>query len=246
MLGRSHALSGVVVWVAGSAALSACGVDVLPLVVVAGAGVAAGAALLPDLDHPGSTVARSLGPVSRWAARGVSWLADWVRDRTCAHCATPDSGGHRLLTHTAVGCAGLGLAVAALCALAGGWAAAVVVYLLVGLAVRGLVRRRRRGTFGAAFAGAVAALLVVGLGPPGGWWWLGLPVAVGAFSHALGDALTRSGVPLWWPLRINGCRWLCVGTPRWMRFRTGSWQETWLVGGVLWVALAVSGLSLLV
>ncbi|AEV86840.1 hypothetical protein ACWT_5822 [Actinoplanes sp. SE50] len=59
------------------------------------------------------------------------------------------------------------------------------------------------------------------------WGWL---------AHNLGDALTLSRVPLLWPLRIRGCRWTPVGTPRWMRFRTGSGIET----VVVWM-LAVTG-----
>ncbi|WP_262925695.1 metal-dependent hydrolase [Kocuria atrinae] len=55
--------------------------------VVTGALICAGAALLPDIDHPSGTVARSLPPFSGWLARIVSRL----------------SGGHRRGTHSVIG-----------------------------------------------------------------------------------------------------------------------------------------------
>lgn len=45
--------------------------------------------------------------------------------------------------------------------------------------------------------------------PPGGT--VGLLVALGMVVHSLGDALTSSGVPLAWPVRIDGRRWTLLG-----------------------------------
>jgi membrane-bound metal-dependent hydrolase YbcI (DUF457 family) len=204
--------------------------------------VTAGASLLPDIDHPGSTVARTLGPATRLLARTVSWVADWVRDRTCGCCATPTTGGHRTLTHTAVGAATMGAVVSGTGLLFGRWVAAVVVFCVAALAVRALPRRwRRKGS--AVGVGLVAGLAVLGLPADASWWWVGLAVALGCLVHSLGDALTLSAVPLWWPLRIRGCRWHRCGMPRALRFRTGSRVELWLVvptllavgGGSVWV-----------
>ena len=241
MLGRSHAFSGAVGWVGVCAAGTAFGVEVGPATVLVGAGVAAGFALLPDLDHPGSTVARTLGPVTAGVSRVVSWVADWVQDRTCGCCRDVDSVAHRAGTHTAV----FAVAVGALVSLAGWrWGlpfAAVLVALAVALAVRGMWTRRVRGGWGASFAGLVCGLLLFGLGPVGGWWWLGLPAGFGTLAHSLGDGLTRSAVPLWWPARIRGCRWYRVGSPRWLRFTTGGRVERWVVGPLMVAALFGAG-----
>jgi len=66
-------------------------------------GIGGVAALMPDIDHHGSTITRKLGPLGTllsWVARKVS-LA--VYTLTKSHTDTPAAGGeHRGLTHTAV------------------------------------------------------------------------------------------------------------------------------------------------
>ncbi len=240
MMGRSHAVSGVAGWVGLCAAGSLAGADVAPSAVLIGAGVSAGFALLPDLDHPGSTVSRSLGPVTRLIGRTTSYVADKVQDWTCRCCKDPNTVAHRALTHTAVGALATGALVALAGARRGKRAARVVVFLAVALAVRGIVPTKWRGTFGAALAGAVAAALTAGLGPAAGWWWLGVPAGFGVLAHILGDGATKSAVPLLWPARIRGCRWYPCGSPRWLRFRTGGRRERWLVVPLMVVGLAGS------
>jgi membrane-bound metal-dependent hydrolase YbcI (DUF457 family) len=240
MMGASHAASGVAGWVALCAAGSLAGVDVEPSTVLVGAGVAAGFALLPDLDHPGSTISRSLGPVTGVLARVTSFAADKVQDWTCPCCKDPDTVAHRALTHTAVGAVVTGGLVALAGARLGKPAALVVVFLALALAVRGMVPTKWRGTLGAVLAGAGAAALVFAFGPDAGWWWLGLPAGFGVLAHIVGDGLTKSAVPLLWPVRISGCRWYPCGPPRWLRFRTGGGVERWVVGPLMLAALAGS------
>ncbi|WP_239171135.1 metal-dependent hydrolase [Actinoplanes campanulatus] len=71
-MGRSHALSGGVGWLAGCAALTAAGAAPAPAAVVFGAAIATGMALAPDVDHPKSTIAHSVGHLTRMLAGGVS------------------------------------------------------------------------------------------------------------------------------------------------------------------------------
>jgi membrane-bound metal-dependent hydrolase YbcI (DUF457 family) len=259
MLGKSHALSGTVGWLTGCALLTAAGHTPTALTVAAGAAVSTGAALLPDLDHPESTVARTLGPVTRWAAIGVAATAAHLRGVSCRHClAGRDRGGHRGVTHTAVGAILAGLVTGLLCVFAGKTAALWIVGLSVWLAAHAALSSRTRARIGDMllpgrfrslgkgahrFAAAVGAVLVALASvaaieantSDGGWWWIGLAVFWGCLAHSLGDALTYSAVPLCWPLQIRGCRWTPVGTPRWMRFRTGSRAET----GVVWLLVSV-------
>ncbi len=239
-MGRSHAVSGVAGWVALCAAGSLAGVDVEPSTVLNGAGVSAGFALLSDLDHPGSTISRSLGPLTRGLSRMVSWVADWVQDRTCPCCRDENTVAHRAGSHTLAAVVAVGGLVALV-----GWrwglpGAAVVVGAAVALAVRGILPRRTRGAWGALLAGVVAGGLVFELGPASGWWWLGLPAGFGMFAHVLGDAATLSRVPMLWPVRIRGCRWYPCGSPRWLRFRTGGRVERWLVGPLMVAGLVGS------
>jgi membrane-bound metal-dependent hydrolase YbcI (DUF457 family) len=229
MLGRSHAISGVTGWLTLCAGASLAGHPRQPATIVVGACVAAGGALLPDLDHPQSTVAHTLGPITRLAARATSRLADAIQDATCGHCRDDDHNGHRAATHTALAALLLGAVIAGLCAAGGRPAGLAVVFLSSALGARGALTRRTRGTFGALGVGAAVTAAADWMLPAGPWWWLGAPVAFGCLAHCLGDAITKSGCPILWPLRISGCRWYPVGSPRWLRFRTGSGWESAVV-----------------
>jgi len=233
MMGSSHALSGAVAWLGLCAAAEpVAGLQPDPVTVVAGSAVAAGAALWPDIDHPSSTVARSLGPLTRAAARIISYVSDKVRDNTCGCCATSGTHGHRTLTHTAVFAIATGVGLSLAGSHLGASMAAWVVGLLTGVAVLGL--RSGKGAWTAAvLLGGSAGAAVWQFGGGTDWWWLGIPAGLGTLIHTAGDGLTHHGVPLWWPLRIRGCRWQRVGTPRPLRFRTGGPAEQLVVAAML-------------
>ncbi|HEX5740167.1 MAG TPA: metal-dependent hydrolase [Pilimelia sp.] len=238
-MGRSHALSGAVVWLGACALAAVAGARPTAAAALVGSAVTAGAALLPDIDHPGSVVARSLGPLTRRVATGVAAGAAAVRASSCRCCT--GRGGHRTVTHTLAFALAAGAAASVVCGVGGDVAAAVTAGLAAALAVRGSLRRRTRGAWGALAAAAVVGVSAAALpGPGGGWWWLGVPVGLGCLVHSLGDALTHSAVPLLWPLRLRGCRWRPVGMWAPLRFRTGSTAEAWLVVPAL---LLVGGLS---
>jgi membrane-bound metal-dependent hydrolase YbcI (DUF457 family) len=57
---------------------------------------------------------------------------------------------------------------------------------------------------------------------------LALAVLAGSLSHVLADGLTVAGVPLWWPFRRR--RSVFLGA---LAFRTRSWAEVLVVGGVV-------------
>src|SRR5688500_2273849 len=84
MMAPQHALTGAVAWsvVVATQQLSAT-------VLLAGYVVCAGAALWPDIDHPGSTVSRCLG----FGTGALSWVI----------CKL--TGGHRRGTHSLFGVA---------------------------------------------------------------------------------------------------------------------------------------------
>ncbi|HEY0700518.1 MAG TPA: metal-dependent hydrolase [Micromonospora sp.] len=228
VMGRSHALSGAVVWLGGCALTS--GLWTRPQVgtVVVGAAVTAGGALLPDVDHPGSVIARSLGPVTRVIAQATAAGSAALRSASCGCCT--GRGGHRAITHTLVFAVTAGLVVSLLCWVGGEIAAAIVAGLAAALATRGALRKATRGTYGAAGTGLLVGIMAASLpGPVAGWWWVGLPLGLGCLVHSLGDALTFSRVPLLWPIRIRGCRWGALGMWAPLRFRTGSAVELLLV-----------------
>lgn len=189
MMGRTHALSGVVAALAvvGLAAPTTDGAHLAPLV----AATAAGAALLPDLDHPSSTMSRMLGPVTGLVSRVLSTL----------------SGGHRQLTHSLLGLALAAGACAALVA-AGGvflglWIAFLIATGLAGLRlsmVRGHLVRSLVAVLGA------AGLVTLAAGADSHAQLVTSGFVAGYAAHLVGDMLTKQGVPLLAPLTTRRMR----------------------------------------
>jgi membrane-bound metal-dependent hydrolase YbcI (DUF457 family) len=207
VLGHSH-----IVW-AGAATLAAAGPlssvaghPLAPAQVAVAAGLAAGGALLPDLDQPGSTISRSLGPVTEALAHVVHRL----------------SGGHRRGTHALV-FPPLVFALATI--LLGIHPAALAPLLLVAFALvlrhgfpRGMARHGALVVAGGALAATVATIAWVPLG-----CFVPAALAAGCLEHSLADALTSGGVPFLLPL---SARQLSLPLIR----RTGSGVELALTG----------------
>ena len=194
MLGHSHALSGLAV-----------GAATLPWAPVTGAvgqvaWVAAigGFAMLPDLDHSGSTVSDMWGPITDVPSAAIGRLAQ----------------GHRWGTHDAV----LGPLVFGALAVAAGafWSSLLLLALAIGLALRALnfvIPGRAENT--------VVGNLILSWG--GAWLllshspnptWLPWAVALGVLTHIAGDALTTAGipVPLLWLVRRCRLKLLTIQT----------------------------------
>lgn len=219
MMARSHALSGAAVFVAAAPLLDHV-TRIGPLELAAGAVVTAGAAMLPDFDHPSSTIARTFG----WPTQLLAQLV------------AAKAGGHRRGTHSLLFCVLAGI-VAGVLMLLGPAGQTVAVVLPLGLGARALGWTRTRPadnlvTF------LVCAGLAIGFAAAVNLAWLPAAWALGCLAHLLGDACTNSGVPFLWPsrrmygvvlpLRLQG-RWHLVP----LRIRTGGAGELLVVPPVL-------------
>ena len=177
VLGHSHALSGLA---AGAATLPWAPVEG-PVAQVAWIAAVGGFAMLPDLDHSGSTVSDMWGPITDVPSGAIGRLAQ----------------GHRWGTHDAV----LGpLAFGALAMAAAGafWSSLLLMALAVGLALRALnfvIPGRAENT--------VIGNLILSWG--GAWFlldhspspaWLPWAVALGCLTHIAGDGITTAGIPV--------------------------------------------------
>lgn len=223
-MGPSHAACGAAAWIALTADYTLdladfsvpIGSGALPVGdagVVTGALICAGAALLPDIDHPRGTVARSLPPFSSWLARSVAGL----------------SGGHRRGTHSVIGLLAFTLlawllqnaslpvgdgmrwlarssgdpSAPGLVSLLPGqvWPlAAVLSVLLIAFAVKVLTFIPDRMSH-ANWPVAIGLGIVVAIHPPQHPWWFVIAVALGCAVHMIGDMVTTQGIHLLWPLR---------------------------------------------
>ncbi|TLK49759.1 metal-dependent hydrolase [Glutamicibacter sp. V16R2B1] len=202
MMGGHHAMSGAAAWLAittqvdlGPVNLGLGLFEMNQWETLAGAIVCAGAAMLPDADHPSATIARSLPPISNLVTRLVCTI----------------SGGHRNGTHSLLGVGAFAL----LAWVLDKWSihtaglgvvypgAAVFAVLLISFAVKTMKFMPALLCWVIALAGAA----FVGMNAPDERSWFFLAVVLGAGVHLLGDMLTIGGVNLLWPIRFKAPRW---------------------------------------
>lgn len=165
----------------------------------------AGAALLPDIDHPDGTIANALGPFSHYFCKAVSWI----------------SGGHRKATHSFAFVAAVTYGTWAGEHWIGRWFTLTLVFCLLALAVRAL--HLCPSGDGVSAWGTVAILALAGTFAMDHWItdkpaWLPFSVGLGALAHLVGDCLTDRGCPLFWPFPTR------ISVP--IVERTGNWLET--------------------
>jgi membrane-bound metal-dependent hydrolase YbcI (DUF457 family) len=158
-----------------------------PAVIAVGAVVCAGGALFPDLDHPDSTIAHFLGPLSNAFAHVVNVVA----------------GGHRKATHSLLFVIGSWWMIWAAVNFGGEIGALATVFISVALATKGLHLVPKTGLWGwlGTVLIAAAATGIAWMWGPAGWLWLQWAFAIGVALHLVGDALTPGGVPVFWPAK---------------------------------------------
>jgi membrane-bound metal-dependent hydrolase YbcI (DUF457 family) len=185
MMGRSHLLLGAAGYLIAESCAPGLGLHMGDGAELAsGTLVASGAAMLPDLDHPSATVARSLGPVTWFLSRAVHTMA----------------GGHRRGTHTVWAWALVTFLVwQALRTSDGPWVVLIVCIFSASLAMR--VLTEADGVIclllAAVFGGA--ATLAAGHHHS----WLLVAVSLGYALHMLGDVVTTEGIPPFFPFGPN-------------------------------------------
>lgn len=261
MMGPNHAAHGLAVGALAAHLLPPLLGVHLSLATVLLAGVlCAGAALVPDLDHPRATVAHAFGPASLAAARGLDTLGVWAYHRTRTRYDEAECrDGHRKITHTWGFPLVLGGLVATGCGWGGRPAVLAVLFVCLSLSIRGLVPRlahdRPHGRARAALRRALPQWLrsngwvavsasaagltalasgLVGDVPGSTGAWLGAVVALGCLVHCWGDGHTVAGLPFWWPLLVRGQRWRDVALlPLPLRFHAGKAFERRVVAPLL-------------
>jgi membrane-bound metal-dependent hydrolase YbcI (DUF457 family) len=256
MMGPSHALSGAAVWLAGSWALNHyAGYEQSPLAIAVGTAVCAGGALLPDLDlsgrvtanKGGATVAHTFGVASLFVAEVVEKLSLGVYTVTKLRHDPHRENGHRTLTHTLPFTLLVGWGTTALCTKFGKWAVIGILFIMIGLALRGLFEKwaERAGWLIVTLLSAGAAAFTSANLPAGrGYPMLGLAVGVGCFVHLLGDIITTAGVPILWPVPTGRRMWRMIGIPNAIAVEVGGKVEVLVLRSLFAVVslLAAAGL----
>ena len=230
MMGRDHALTGACAFAAVAPWLPASGGYL-----AAGVALTAGAGVLPDIDHPDSTVARTFG----FATAAFAWIVARI------------SGGHRHGTHSLIGIAvftagayAAGKYQAAAPAGGGhpGWClnlapAGLYLTLLYSAAFRSLKIGSHHGDLLGAAAAAGTIWTGADLAAFTSWHvpLLALATAAGCAAHIAGDMLTHGGCPLLYPLSRHEFGLL----PEPARITTNKWAEHWIVSPCLLTAFLV-------
>lgn len=228
MMGPGHALSGAAAWFLVAPVVSSFAPSAFtPAQVLVGAAVCAGAALLPDIDSPQSTIARSFGPLTWVLAKIVNAVSAVFHNLTKTRREDVITDGHRTLTHTLLGAFGVSAGVAALCGFGGKWAVIGLLFFLLGLAIRGLLGdwAKKQGWIGVTLTSAALAYMAAQALPEDSYWWLSATVFVGICLHMAGDTITKDCVPWLAPLPFRGKAWWEFGPPGFLRIRAGGLIE---------------------
>lgn len=251
VMGPTHAMSGAALWLAGSAVADIWfGIDQSSAELVVGTIACAGAALYPDIDcagkvtenKGGSTVARSFGVASLLVAEVVERLCYWFYLLTKSKKDKKRKNGHRTFTHTAVHAGLVGVGTGALAANFGKPAVIAILFVLTGLAVRGLLAETvaKKGWVVTTAVALAASYGMYRLLPDTRQYWiLGLAMGIGCFIHILGDMITKMGSPLFFPLPIKGRRWNDIGLPNAIALRAGGKEENRILLPILTVLVVI-------
>ena len=221
MLGRDHALLGAAAYLAVDPLVSHLAHSPVPSPVqlAVGTAVCAGFALLPDIDEPGSTISRKLGPISE----AVSVVTNKV------------AGGHRQATHSLMFVALTFLG--AHFALRSPIAIGAIVFCALAISLR-MILPLRIGRASILSFGLIigATIWVVHAHDVGSW--LPYACAGGVFLHLVGDALTIEGVPFFWVPFVHPLQKIRLAVP--ILGHTASLRES-LVGTCLMISIVFLG-----
>lgn len=272
VMGPTHAMSGAAAWLIASGVYSTVThTPIEPAVLLLGTAVAAGGALAPDIDSNSSTVVRSFGILGTGAHHVANAISLGVYNLTKTRKDDHIENGHRTLFHTtamavlAGGLTALATAATGTVEILGqtfSWGqvfALIIMAIFLNLGLAGVFEkqikkaRRKFGPYLLIATSLILTFITAYFLPPAdgsAYSWLGLAVGFGCFMHLLGDAITKMGVPMAWPLRIHGKAWWDVSLPSFMRIRAGGKFEYAIllplvtaaaIGGLVWNLLMLSG-----
>jgi membrane-bound metal-dependent hydrolase YbcI (DUF457 family) len=257
MMGPSHALSGAAIWLGGSWALAATGVyHQSPLAIAVGTAVCAGGALLPDMDlsgrvttnQGGATVAHTFGVFSLFVAEVIEKVSLGVYTATKLSKDPDRDNGHRTLTHTVPFALLVGWGTTTLCTRFGRWAVIPILFLMLGLALRGLFHRwaERAGWLIVTLVSAGGAYYTfLHLPPDRGYPLLGLAVGIGCGVHLLGDLITSAGVPILWPVPTGRRMWRMIGVPDGVAVHVGGRVEVFVLRSLFILVSLAAGAAVI-
>jgi membrane-bound metal-dependent hydrolase YbcI (DUF457 family) len=259
MMGRSHALSGAAVWLAGSwVGDQFFDYHQSPMYLAIGTAVCAGGALLPDMDmsgkvttgEGGATVAHTFGRVSMFVAEVMEKVSLGIYTMTKLKHDPHRDNGHRTFTHTLPFTVLMGWLAIYLCNQFGKWAVLGYLFFMIGLAIRGIFEHWAKKVgwiFTTLIAAGGAYWAYLKLEPGSGYPLLGFAVGVGCLTHLMGDIITSAGVPILWPIPTGIKQiqmWRMIGVPNAIAVEVGGKVERVVLSGIFTIVSFASGIAL--
>lgn len=246
-MGRTHALSAVAVILAvfsfaPSLYMAMSGGDGGYAMLIMFCMVAAGGALLPDLDNTASTAKSSLGifgtgisAFMRATSPPIQELISSKYDRR----STGHEDAHRGFYHTFLSGILFGALFAFLCSpvisikaggliINGKLISLILLFISVDLAfsaILGEVWKSKKimdSIVSIVLAFAVSAVIWYGMADHGNYTMIGVGLGIGWIIHILGDMFTVSGAPALFPLKIRGKYWYDI---RFLKIKAGGAME---------------------
>ncbi|GHH57680.1 metal-dependent hydrolase [Lentzea cavernae] len=231
MYGITHAATG---WCAGLLLAPLVDAHTLPQAVVL-ATVTAGAALLPNLDHPDARQSRLLYLLTAALSAVMQGLSRLL-GRLTSRRFEAYGGERQYFTHTLLFAGLLGAGVSWWVSTARTFAVVAVLVLSCVFVVDALGDWLLPAVAGAVLVALVNTDKMAAMSP-----WLGLAVGVGVLVHCAGEGMTGDGSPLFWPVPLGGQTWREIPAPALARFQAGGLFEV----AVLLPGLVIADMLLL-
>lgn len=226
-----------------------------------------GGVLIPDLDNNRSTVEKALGFTGNFFSAIFRESSRLIQKTVRTSRDDADPNPHRGFWHTIVGACVLGVILWSLTLIpwvftipfighkitVGTLCAFVVLVGCFNITIAGLgydvfSKKMEKIPVVGNIASVLMSLVLTGMllfiAPETNFVWLGISVAIGCIIHILGDALTKAGVPIFFPVIgvIKGKMWWKT------RFTSLSADSAVLNGSIYWLSIVatVIGITLIV
>lgn len=228
LMGPTHALSALAIaltfaWLANDIMFDTLLGSRDVIVFISAIIIIIGSSLMPDLDAVNSTSINTLGVVGAVLSTGMRAFSSVVQGFIKGP-SDKSQDPHRGFWHTFLSAILIGMMISAITSInitmfevrnvevtVASFAVVFIIYISIQLAMASLAKSFYKGK-GSSIPAKVAAviisiLLLVTIPKDLSYNWVGVAVSFGWIAHLFGDMMTVSGVPVLFPLKVNGKRW---------------------------------------
>lgn len=249
LMGPTHALSAIsltlfIAWIFPKFIFETLFGSYNTIVFISAIIIIVGASLMPDLDAVQSTSINTLGPIGKVLSSGMRGFSSIIQSTISSKRDESNRDPHRGFWHTIISGVFVGFVVLGLTKIntkiisfgekditISTLIVIFIIFMSTQLLMASLFKKFYKKTKGSllgslslSIASFIVAITLLMLLPEDlSYSWVGAAVAFGWILHLLGDAMTVSGVPLLFPLKIKGKMWWNCRVP--FAFKAGGFIE---------------------